>query len=80
MGLLSNSGMNRRFFHRLGSSRLDRTICSSAGGVGLNQALGVRYGTEPEQLRHAGLIIAWGPCDGTNGNNALRDGGLNYAG
>src|SRR6476661_4984119 len=46
MGLLNNAGMDRRFFHRLGASRLDRTICSSAGGVGLMQALGFRYGTE----------------------------------
>jgi anaerobic selenocysteine-containing dehydrogenase len=60
MGLLNNAGMDRRFFHRLGASRLDRTICSSAGGVGLMQALGFRYGTEPEQFRHAKLIIAWG--------------------
>ncbi|MCU1234011.1 MAG: molybdopterin oxidoreductase, partial [Candidatus Solibacter sp.] len=31
-----------------------------AGGAGLTQALGVRYGTEPEQFRNAKLIIAWG--------------------
>jgi anaerobic selenocysteine-containing dehydrogenase len=60
MGLLNGSGMDRRFFHRVGASRLDRTICSSAGGVGLTEALGVRYGTEPEQYRHSRLILAWG--------------------
>src|ERR1039457_728207 len=60
MGLLNGGGMDRRFFHRLGASRLDRTICSSAGGVGLTEALGLRYGTEPEQFRHSRLIIAWG--------------------
>ena len=60
MGLLNGGGMDRRFFHRLGASRLDRTICSAAGGVGLTQALGVRYGTEPEQFRHSKLILAWG--------------------
>jgi anaerobic selenocysteine-containing dehydrogenase len=60
MGLLNNAGMDRRFFHRLGASRLDRTICSAAGGAGLTQALGVRYGTEPEQFRHSKLVIAWG--------------------
>jgi anaerobic selenocysteine-containing dehydrogenase len=60
MGLLHGSGMDRRFFHRLGASRLDRTICSEAGKVGLLQALGVRYGTEPEQFRHSKLILAWG--------------------
>jgi len=60
MGLLNGSGMDRRFFHRLGASRLDRTICSSAGEAGLTEALGLRYGTEPEQFRHSRLIIAWG--------------------
>ncbi|HTS48399.1 MAG TPA: molybdopterin-dependent oxidoreductase [Bryobacteraceae bacterium] len=60
MGFLQGSGMDRRFFHRLGASRLDRTICSSAGGAGLTKTLGARYGTEPEQFRHSKLIIAWG--------------------
>ena len=60
MGLLQGAGMDRRFFHRLGASRLDRTICSSAGTAGLTEALGLRYGTEPEQFRHAKLILAWG--------------------
>ena len=31
MGLVQGDGMAARFFHRLGASRLDRTICSSAG-------------------------------------------------
>ncbi|MEJ7606301.1 MAG: molybdopterin-dependent oxidoreductase [Bryobacteraceae bacterium] len=60
MGLLNGSGMDRRFFHRLGASRLDRTICSAAGTVGLTNALGSRYGMEPEQFRQSKLIIAWG--------------------
>ncbi len=60
MGLLNGGGMDRRFFHRLGASRLDRTICSSAGGAGLAAMLGFKYGTEPEQFRHSKLIIAWG--------------------
>jgi anaerobic selenocysteine-containing dehydrogenase len=60
MGLLNGAGMDRRFFHRLGASRLDRTICSSAGAAGLTEALGIRYGTEPEQFRHSRLIVAWG--------------------
>jgi anaerobic selenocysteine-containing dehydrogenase len=60
MGLLNGAGMDRRFFHRLGASRLDRTICSEAGVVGLMDALGRRHATEPEQFRHARLILAWG--------------------
>lgn len=60
MGLLNGGGMDHRFFHRLGASRLDRTICAAAGGVGLIEALGFKYGTDPEQFRHARLILAWG--------------------
>ncbi len=60
MGLLNGSGMDRRFFHRLGASRLDRTICSNAGGVGLMMTNGFRYGTEPEQFQHSKFILAWG--------------------
>src|SRR5690349_3711568 len=67
MGLLNGSGMDRRFFHRLGASRLDRTICSSTGGAALTATLGLRYGTEPEQFRDSKLIIAWGAnIHGTN--------------
>jgi anaerobic selenocysteine-containing dehydrogenase len=60
MGFLNGNGMDRRFFHRLGASRLDRTICSTAGMVGSTEALGSRYGTEPEQFRNSKLILAWG--------------------
>jgi anaerobic selenocysteine-containing dehydrogenase len=60
MGFLQGSGMDRRFFHRLGASRLDRTICSAAGGAGLTATLGLRYATEPEQFSQSKLIIAWG--------------------
>src|SRR4051812_34665872 len=67
MGMLQGSGMDRRFFHRLGASRLDRTICSSTGGAAMTATLGTRYGTEPEQFRHSRLIIAWGAnIHGTN--------------
>jgi anaerobic selenocysteine-containing dehydrogenase len=67
MGLLNGSGMDRRFFHRLGASRLDRTICSAAGMAGMTEALGVRYATEPEQFQYSKLIIAWGAnIHGTN--------------
>jgi anaerobic selenocysteine-containing dehydrogenase len=60
MGLLNFGGMDRRFFHRLGASRLDRTICSTAGMAGMTDALGIRYAVEPEQFSNAKLIIAWG--------------------
>ena len=60
MGLLNGSGMDRRFFHRLGASRLERTICSAAGGAALAASQGIALGMEPEQFSNAKLIIAWG--------------------
>jgi anaerobic selenocysteine-containing dehydrogenase len=60
LGMLNGGGMDRRFFHRLGASRLNRTICSAAGGEALKRSQGIKLGTEPEQFRHSKLIIAWG--------------------
>jgi len=60
MGYLQGGSMDRRFFHRLGASRLDRTICASAGAAGLMEAYGERLGTAPEDFAHARYIIAWG--------------------
>ena len=60
MGLLNGAGMDRRFFHRLGASRLDRTICSSAGGAALTLSQGAKLGMPPDQFAQSKLIIAWG--------------------
>ncbi|MBY0503530.1 MAG: molybdopterin-dependent oxidoreductase [Bryobacteraceae bacterium] len=60
MGFLNGGSMDRRFFHRLGASRLDRTICATAGATALMEALGAKTGTEPEQFAEAKLIIVWG--------------------
>jgi anaerobic selenocysteine-containing dehydrogenase len=60
MGLLQGESMDRRFFHFLGASKLDRTICSSAGGEALNVTYGTRMGTNPEDVGHARLILLWG--------------------
>jgi len=67
LGTIQGSTMDRRFFHRLGASQLDRTICSSTGEAGLLSVLGMKLGTEPEQFRHSRTIIAWG-CN-IHGNN-----------
>jgi anaerobic selenocysteine-containing dehydrogenase len=65
--VLSYGSMDRRFFHRLGASQLDRTICSSAGGEALISVLGRKLGTDPELFPRARYIIAWGAnIHGTN--------------
>jgi anaerobic selenocysteine-containing dehydrogenase len=52
--------MDRRFFHRLGASLLDRTLCSTAGKFGLKATLGGSVGMDPERFDEAKLIILWG--------------------
>src|SRR4029450_9833311 len=44
MGYLQGESMDRRFFHALGASKLDRTICSTAGGAGMRGTVGANIG------------------------------------
>ena len=60
MGLIQGEAMDRRFFHFLGASKLDRTICASAGTEALNVTYGTRMGTNPEDVGNARLILLWG--------------------
>jgi molybdopterin guanine dinucleotide-containing S/N-oxide reductase-like protein len=60
MGMLQYASMDRRFFHAIGASQLDRTICASAGAAGLTVTLGSRLGTDMEAFAHSELIILWG--------------------
>lgn len=60
MGLVQGSSMDRRFFHALGASRLDRTICAEAGWWGYVYTIGATVGVAPEDFAHARLILLWG--------------------
>lgn len=60
MGLLQGSSMDRRFFHRIGASLLDRTICSSAGMYGMRYTVGASVGTNPETVDQAKYVLIWG--------------------
>jgi anaerobic selenocysteine-containing dehydrogenase len=60
MGMVQYMSMDRRFFHKLGASLLDRTLCSSAGKFGLKATLGGSVGMDPERFDEARLIILWG--------------------
>jgi hypothetical protein len=53
MGLVQGESMDRRFFHRLGASLLDRTICASAGAAGYKATIGASIGTDPERFDEA---------------------------
>ena len=60
MGLVQSSSMDRRFFHRLGASLLDRTICATAGKVGWAVSIGASMGTDLTQIDGAKLFLIWG--------------------
>ncbi|GAB4090668.1 molybdopterin-containing oxidoreductase family protein [Hydrogenophaga soli] len=60
MGLVQGEGMAARFFHRLGASLLDRTICASAGAEALVQTLGGKVGMRVEAFAGAKVIVIWG--------------------
>ena len=60
MGYLQGESMDRRFFHRLGASRLDRTICSTAGGAGMRMTVGGNIGADAESIPDSDLVILWG--------------------
>ncbi|WP_246316066.1 molybdopterin-containing oxidoreductase family protein [Tepidicella baoligensis] len=60
MGLVQGESIAARFFHRLGASRLDRTICASAGAAGLEYTLGGKLGMRVEFFAESRLILIWG--------------------
>ncbi len=67
IGLLGYGSMDRRFFHRLGASQLDRTICAEAGGQAFKLVYGKKLGTPNEEFPKSRLILAWGAnIHGTN--------------
>jgi anaerobic selenocysteine-containing dehydrogenase len=52
--------MDRRFFHRLGASLLDRTICAAAGKAGWGAVVGASMGMDLEAYVDSRLILIWG--------------------
>ncbi len=60
MGLLQYMSMDRRLFYRMGATLLDRTLCSSAGKMGVKITLGGSVGMDPERFDEAKLILIWG--------------------
>ena len=60
MGLVQAQSMDHRFFHRLGASKLDRTICSMAGTVGMRMTVGANIGADGEGIPESDLVLLWG--------------------
>ena len=60
MGLVQGESIAARFFHSLGASLLDRTICATAGVTGLKYTYGASVGMHLEQFENSKLILIWG--------------------
>ena len=60
MGQVQGESMDRRFFHQLGASLLDRTICASAGSEALAATYGGKLGMRMEFFAESQLILIWG--------------------
>jgi len=60
MGLVQSESIAARFFHKLGASLLDRTICASAGAEALTRTLGGKVGMKVEFFAESKLILIWG--------------------
>ncbi len=59
MGILQRNA-GHPFFHRLGASRLERTICSPAKDYGWKTVMGNTLTSHPDEVFHSDLIILWG--------------------
>ena len=59
-GIVQTSSLDRRFFARLGATRLERSICASTAGRGVAATLGATTGMLPEDIVHSRFIILWG--------------------
>ncbi|MEP6617916.1 MAG: molybdopterin oxidoreductase family protein [bacterium] len=60
MGLVQGESIDRRFFHLLGASKLDRTICSMAGTVGMRMTVGANVGADSEGVPESDMVLLWG--------------------
>jgi anaerobic selenocysteine-containing dehydrogenase len=60
MGFVQGSSMDRRFFHLLGASKLDRTICAMAGTMGMRMTVGANLGADGEGIPESDLVLLWG--------------------
>ena len=60
-GELAGGSMDRRFFHKLGATLLNRgPLCGAVRGTAYTSLYGPAAGMPPEQAVHADLVVVWG--------------------
>jgi anaerobic selenocysteine-containing dehydrogenase len=59
-GLIQMSSLDRRFFARLGASRLTGSLCGATAKAGLAATYGSGKSADPMDVRFAKFIVLWG--------------------
>lgn len=66
-GLLTQDSVDARFFRRIGSSRLARTVCAAPTRRVATALYGRMAGVAPHDFRHSRLIVVWGTNPSASG-------------
>lgn len=72
MGLIQRNA-GHAFFHKLGASRLERTICSPAKDSGWKAIMGETPAMDPAEAEQSDLVILWGINAAATSIHAMRD-------
>ena len=72
MGLVQRNA-GHAFFHKLGASRLERTICSPAKEAGWKAIMGETPAMDPAEVEQSDLVILWGINAAATSIHAMRD-------
>ncbi|NTV49893.1 MAG: molybdopterin-dependent oxidoreductase [Geobacteraceae bacterium] len=72
MGLVQRNA-GHAFFHKLGASRLERTICSPAKEAGWHALMGDTPALEPAEIEESDLVILWGINAAATSIHSMRD-------
>jgi anaerobic selenocysteine-containing dehydrogenase len=59
-GIVQKDSLSRRFFARMGASRLERSICGQTVFAAQMEAAGTFVGLRPRDLAHSRFIVLWG--------------------
>jgi anaerobic selenocysteine-containing dehydrogenase len=72
LGLVNNYGVPNRFWHKLGASNLERSVCSTAGSVATKYTFGQVGGIDPETYAKTQLFVSWGINHAATNVHALK--------
>ncbi len=72
MGLIQRNA-GHPFFHYMGASRLERTICSPAKDAGWKMIMGDTPAMQPAEMTQSDLVILWGINAAATSIHAMRD-------